>query len=99
MQHPKGKRAWATARRSEATATTIVEPGWQAEMTDIGNLVLRRVVARANRGPRGDTARNSKNSYDLLVSGKARVARGRSNERSRKAACRAVKDRIGPIVP
>ena len=34
---------------TEATATTIVEPGWQAEMTEIGDLVLRRVVARDER--------------------------------------------------
>ena len=34
---------------TEATATTIVEPGWQAEMTEIGDLVLRRVAARDER--------------------------------------------------
>ena len=30
----------------EATGTTVVEPGWQAEMTPRGHLVLTRVVAR-----------------------------------------------------
>ena len=44
-----GGRVDGPALIIEATATTIVEPGWQAEMTDIGNLVLRRVVARAER--------------------------------------------------
>jgi 5-oxoprolinase (ATP-hydrolysing) len=33
----------------ERTGTTIVEPGWQAEMTEIGNLVVRRVIAREQR--------------------------------------------------
>ncbi|MEC8105585.1 MAG: hydantoinase/oxoprolinase family protein, partial [Pseudomonadota bacterium] len=46
---PVGGRVDGPALIIEATATTIVEPGWQAEMTDIGNLVLRRVVARAER--------------------------------------------------
>jgi len=31
----------------EATATTVVEPGWQAEVTPRNHLVLRRVVPRA----------------------------------------------------
>src|SRR3546814_19478418 len=30
----------------EATATTVVEPGWQAELTTRGHLVLTRVVPR-----------------------------------------------------
>lgn len=30
----------------EATGTTVVEPGWQAEMTSRGHLVLVRIVAR-----------------------------------------------------
>ena len=46
---PVGGKVDGPALIIEATATTIVEPGWQAEMTDIGNLVLRRVVARAER--------------------------------------------------
>ncbi|MDA7599192.1 hydantoinase B/oxoprolinase family protein [Alphaproteobacteria bacterium] len=39
----------------EATGTTIVEPGWHAEMTEIGNLVLRRVVALGARHAIGTT--------------------------------------------
>jgi 5-oxoprolinase (ATP-hydrolysing) len=46
---PAGGRVDGPALIIEATATTIVEPGWQAEMTAIGNLVLRRVVARPER--------------------------------------------------
>ncbi|MCH2564215.1 MAG: hydantoinase B/oxoprolinase family protein, partial [SAR116 cluster bacterium] len=46
---PAGGTVDGTALITEATATTIVEPGWQAEMTEIGNLVLRRVVAREER--------------------------------------------------
>ena len=46
---PAGGTVDGPALITEATATTIVEPGWQAEMTAIGNLVLRRVVARAER--------------------------------------------------
>ncbi|MBT6117422.1 MAG: 5-oxoprolinase, partial [Rhodospirillaceae bacterium] len=33
----------------EATATTVVEPGWRAEMTDRAHLVLRRVKALPKR--------------------------------------------------
>ncbi len=33
----------------EATATTIVEPGWRAELTEKRHLVLTRVVARPSR--------------------------------------------------
>ncbi|MCK5445444.1 MAG: hydantoinase B/oxoprolinase family protein, partial [Rhodospirillaceae bacterium] len=32
-----------------ANATTVVEPGWQAKLTDLGNLVLTRFVARPAR--------------------------------------------------
>ena len=46
---PAGGKIDGPALIIEATATTIVEPGWQAEMTDIGNLVLRRIVARPER--------------------------------------------------
>ena len=45
---PAGGTVDGPALITEATAT-IVEPGWQAEMTGIGNLVLRRVVAREER--------------------------------------------------
>jgi len=46
---PAGGTVDGPALITEATATTIVEPGWQAEMTEIGNLVLRRVIAREER--------------------------------------------------
>jgi len=46
---PTGGTVDGPALITEATATTIVEPGWQAEMTEIGNLVLRRVIAREER--------------------------------------------------
>jgi 5-oxoprolinase (ATP-hydrolysing) len=31
---------------AEANATTVIEPGWQAEITELSHLVLSRVVAR-----------------------------------------------------
>ena len=34
---------------AEANATTVVEPGWQAEVTRLGHLVLARVVPRPAR--------------------------------------------------
>ena len=46
---PTGAKIDGPALIIEATGTTIVEPGWQAEMTEIGNLVLRRVVALESR--------------------------------------------------
>ncbi len=46
---PAGRTVDGPALITEVTATTIVEPGWQAEMTEIGNLVLRRVIAREER--------------------------------------------------
>ncbi|MDA9930102.1 hydantoinase B/oxoprolinase family protein [Alphaproteobacteria bacterium] len=46
---PVGGKIDGPALISEANATTIIEPGWQAEMTDIGNLLLRRVIARPER--------------------------------------------------
>ncbi|MEQ9491864.1 MAG: hydantoinase B/oxoprolinase family protein [Alphaproteobacteria bacterium] len=42
--HP-GNRIDGPAIIRETTATTIVEPGWQAEYTDTGNIVMTRVVA------------------------------------------------------
>jgi 5-oxoprolinase (ATP-hydrolysing) len=33
----------------ERNATTIIEPGWRAEVTPMGHLVLKRVVARPSR--------------------------------------------------
>ncbi len=41
---------------SEATATTIVEPGWQARVNELGHLVLSRVVARPARHAIGTAA-------------------------------------------
>ena len=34
---------------AEANATTVVEPGWQAEITRAGDLILKRVEARPSR--------------------------------------------------
>jgi len=34
---------------AEATATTVIEPGWRAEMDERGNLVLRRTTPRPQR--------------------------------------------------
>ena len=43
-------RRWmAPAVIIEATGTTVVEPGWQAEMSPRGHLVLTRVVARPQK--------------------------------------------------
>ncbi|MGB2107155.1 MAG: hydantoinase B/oxoprolinase family protein [Candidatus Puniceispirillum sp.] len=44
-----GNRIKGPALIIEATGTNVVEPGWDAEMTDIGNLVLRRTEALAER--------------------------------------------------
>jgi len=44
-----GQRIMGPALITEATGTNVIEPGWQAEMTAIGNLVVRRVVAVAPR--------------------------------------------------
>ncbi len=40
---------------AEANATTVVEPGWQAEVTRLDHLVLRRVEARPARVAIGTT--------------------------------------------
>ncbi len=37
----------------EATGTTVIEPGWQAAVNDLGDLVLERVVARPQRSAIG----------------------------------------------
>ena len=34
---------------AEATATTVVEPGWRAQMNDLGDLILERVIALPSR--------------------------------------------------
>ncbi len=41
---------------AEANATTVVEPGWQAEVTRQNHLVLTRVAARTERRAIGTTA-------------------------------------------
>ncbi|MBK5931390.1 hydantoinase B/oxoprolinase family protein [Halochromatium salexigens] len=41
-----GNRIAGPAIIVEQTGTTVVEPGWQAEVTDLGNLLLQRVEAR-----------------------------------------------------
>jgi len=43
-----GDRLSGPAMICEEIATTIVEPGWSAEVDGIGNLILRRVAPRAN---------------------------------------------------
>ncbi len=53
---PAGSRIDGPALIIEATGTTIVEPEWQAEMTVLGNLVLRRLVARTARVAIGTTS-------------------------------------------
>ena len=45
-----GDRIDGPAIIAEANATTVVEPGWQAEVTPLDHIVMTRVVARA--GPR-----------------------------------------------
>jgi 5-oxoprolinase (ATP-hydrolysing) len=44
-----GQRISGPALIIESTGTNVIEPGWQAEMTPIGNLVARRVVALPKR--------------------------------------------------
>ena len=41
---------------TDANATTVVEPGWQAAYTDMGNLVLTRFEARPERQSIGTSA-------------------------------------------
>jgi 5-oxoprolinase (ATP-hydrolysing) len=50
-----GDRIDGPAIVAEANATTVVEPGWQAEVTALDHLVLRRVVPRAVRRAIGTT--------------------------------------------
>ena len=38
-----GQRVTGPALIIEATGTNVIEPGWEAKMTPIGNLVVRRV--------------------------------------------------------
>ncbi len=46
--HP-GDKIKGPAIIAEANATTVVEPGWQAEVTSLDHLLLRRVEARPAR--------------------------------------------------
>ena len=40
---------------AEKNATTVVEPGWQARVTDLDHLVLQRIAPRAQRAAIGTT--------------------------------------------
>jgi len=51
-----GQRIAGPAVIAEKNATTIVEPGWQAEVTALNHLVLERVRARAVSYAAGTTA-------------------------------------------
>jgi 5-oxoprolinase (ATP-hydrolysing) len=53
---PVGATVDGPAVVAEATATTVVEPGWRATTTERGDLVLRRMVARASRQAVGTDA-------------------------------------------
>jgi len=50
-----GDRVKGPAIIAEANATTVVEPGWQAEVTPLDHLLLRRVEARPARVAIGTT--------------------------------------------
>ena len=51
-----GARVDGPAIIAEANATTVVEPGWRAEVTRLNHLVLERVVARERRTALGTQA-------------------------------------------
>jgi 5-oxoprolinase (ATP-hydrolysing) len=51
-----GQRIRGPAIVAEANATTVVEPGWQAEVTPLDHLVLERVVPREKRVALGTEA-------------------------------------------
>ncbi len=51
-----GQRISGPAIIAEQNATTVVEPGWEAEVTALDHLVLRRTVARAVRYAAGTRA-------------------------------------------
>lgn len=51
-----GDRMPGPAIIAEANATTVVEPGWAAEVTPLDHLVLRRVLPRAPRRALGTAA-------------------------------------------
>ncbi|MCX7370031.1 MAG: hydantoinase B/oxoprolinase family protein [Alphaproteobacteria bacterium] len=52
-----GDRIEGPALLREANATTVVEPGWEAEVTARNHLVLRRIAARVRTGSAADAAR------------------------------------------
>jgi 5-oxoprolinase (ATP-hydrolysing) len=52
-----GDRIKGPALLREANATTVVEPGWEAEVTARNHLVLRRIAARVRTGSAADAAR------------------------------------------
>jgi len=52
--HP-GDKVKGPAIIAEANATTVVEPGWQAEVTALDHLVLKRIEARPARVAIGTT--------------------------------------------
>ncbi|HEY3814363.1 MAG TPA: hydantoinase B/oxoprolinase family protein [Caulobacteraceae bacterium] len=51
-----GARVDGPAIIAEATATTVVEPGWRASMNHLGDLILERVVALPERRAVGTRA-------------------------------------------
>ena len=51
-----GDRMPGPAIIAEATATTVVEPGWQAEVSALDHLILKRIQARASRQAAGTQA-------------------------------------------
>ncbi|MCX7230958.1 MAG: hydantoinase B/oxoprolinase family protein, partial [Burkholderiales bacterium] len=53
---PAGSSIDGPAVVAEATATTVIEPGWRATTSVRGDLVLRRVVARPSRQAIGTVA-------------------------------------------
>jgi 5-oxoprolinase (ATP-hydrolysing) len=53
---PVGATVDGPAVVAEVTATTVVEPGWRATTTERGDLVLRRIVARASAQAIGTAA-------------------------------------------
>jgi 5-oxoprolinase (ATP-hydrolysing) len=55
-RHPPGDTVKGPAIIAEANATTVVEAGWQAEVTDYDHLVLRRVEALPERHAIGTSA-------------------------------------------
>jgi 5-oxoprolinase (ATP-hydrolysing) len=53
---PQGTRIDGPAIVSEATGTTVIEPGWQGRIDALGNLILERVVDAARETALGTEA-------------------------------------------